>query len=125
MKITKQNAIASVQSSISSIFSKEDVLFLINSIEEKKEGISAQDIEKVIDKIMSNLENNEDSIVNTDDCEFEISYDNRLEVTRAPIDFDYIREAIENNLCEFEVQEEVDADEKELQEIKRIEEDNN
>jgi len=106
MKITKENAIAQVQSSISSIFSKEDVIFLINSIEEKKEGISAQDIEKVIDKIMSNLENNEESIVNTDDCEFEISYDNRLEVTRAPIEFDYIREAIENNLCEFEGEEE-------------------
>ena len=125
MKITKENAVAQVQSSVSSIFTKEDVLFLINSIEVKK-GISPQDIERVLDNIIDSLERNCDDIVNKDDCEFEISYNNRLEVTEVPINFDFIRESIENNLCEFEgEEEEVDADEKELEEIKRIEEDNN
>jgi len=110
MKITKENAVAQVQSSVSSIFTKEDVLFLINSIEVKK-GISPQDIERVVDNIMSSLENNSDELVDRDSCEFEISYNNRLEVTEVPIQFDYIREAIENNLCEFEGGEEEDDQE--------------
>ena len=106
---------------------KKMYYFLINSIEVKK-GISPQDIERVLDNIIDSLERNCDDIVNKDDCEFEISYNNRLEVTEVPINFDFIRESIENNLCEFEggeEEEEVDADEKELEEIKRIEEDNN
>ena len=107
MKITKENAVAQVTSSVSSIFSKEDVLFLLNSIEEKKQGIPAHHIERVIDNIMNSLESNSDDIVRKDDCEFEISYNNRLEVIEVPIDFQYIREAIENNLCEFEVEDEV------------------
>jgi hypothetical protein len=110
MKITKENAVAQVTSSVSSIFTKEDVLFLINSIEVKK-GISPQDIERVVDNIMSSLENNSDELVDRDSCEFEISYNNRLEVTEVPIQFDYIREAIENNLCEFEGGEEEDDQE--------------
>jgi len=110
MKITKENAVAQVTSSVSSIFTKEDVLFLINSIEVKK-GISPQDIERVVDNIIDSLERNCDDIVNKDDCEFEISYNNRLEVTEVPINFDFIRESIENNLCEFEGGEEEDDQE--------------
>jgi hypothetical protein len=37
MKNSKVNVISSVQNSVSSIFSKEDVLFLINSIEEAED----------------------------------------------------------------------------------------
>ena len=114
MKITKENAVAQVTSSVSSIFTKEDVLFLINSIEVKK-GISPQDIERVVDNIMSSLENNSDELVDRDSCEFEISYNNRLEVTEVPIQFDYIREAIENNLCEFEGGEEEEDDQEDDQ----------
>jgi hypothetical protein len=109
MKITKENAVAQVTSSVSSIFTKEDVLFLINSIEVKK-GISPQDIERVVDNIMNSLEMNCDDIVDRDSAEFEISYNNTIELTGVPIQFDYIRESIENNLCEFEVEEEVEQE---------------
>ena len=36
IKITKENAIAQVQSSVSSIFSKDDVLLLLNAIEQQQ-----------------------------------------------------------------------------------------
>ena len=124
MKITKENAVAQVTSSVSSIFTKEDVLFLIYSIEGGIQ-ITVNDIQRAIDKTIDSLEMNCDDIVNKDDCEFEISYNNRLEVTEVPINFDFIRESIENNFMDFGEAEEVDADEKELEEIKRIEEDNN
>jgi len=109
MKITKENAIAQVQSSISSIFSKEDVLFLINAIEVKK-GVNAQDLGRLVDNIMSSLENCSDDIVDRDSAEFDIGYNNKIELTEVPINFDYIREAIENNLCELEEEEEVEQD---------------
>jgi regulator of sigma D len=104
MKITKENAIAQVTSSVSSIFSKEDVLFLINSIEVKK-GISALDIERAIDNIINDLERNTEDVVDYTAVEFNISYDNRLEVESVGLNIDYIREAIENNFCDFQEEE--------------------
>lgn len=108
MKITKQNAIASVQSSVSSIFSKEDVINLINSIEGGR-VITTNDIERAIDKVVSWAENNEEDLVDRSSVEFELSYDNRLEVVGAPIQLENLREALENNFMDFgeaEVEEE-------------------
>jgi len=100
MKITKENAVAQVTSSVSSIFTKEDVLFLINSIEGGR-LITVNDIQRAIDKTIDSLEMNCDDIVCKDDCEFEISYNNQLQVTEVPINFDFIRESIENNFMDF------------------------
>ena len=51
MTITKQNAIAQVENSISSIFSKEDVLFLLNNIEVgSSRKITTFDIGRAIDQ---------------------------------------------------------------------------
>ena len=125
MKITKENAIAQVQSSVSSIFSKEDVLFLINSIESSSRKITTEDIERAIDKTIDWIENNEREVLDLDNAEFEISYNNQLECTSVGINTREIREALENNFMDFgEAEIEFPSDEKELEEIKRIEEDN-
>jgi hypothetical protein len=127
MTITKQNAIAQVQNSISSIFSKEDVLFLLNNLEVgSSRKITPYDIGRAIDKTIDWIENNERDVLDLDSAEFEITYHNVLECTNVPINVDSIREALENNFMDFgeEEEQEVDADEKELQEIKRIEQDN-
>ena len=125
MKITKENAIAQVQSSVSSIFSKEDVLFLINSIESSSRKITTEDIERAIDRTIDWIENNEREVLDLDNAEFEISYNNQLECTSVGINTREIREALENNFMDFgEAEIEFPSDEKELEEIKRIEEDN-
>ena len=125
MKITKENAIAQVQSSVSSIFSKEDVLFLINSIESSSRKITTYDIGRAIDQTIDWIENNERDVLDLDSAEFEISYNNQLECTNVPINVDSIREALENNFMDFGEEEiEFPSDQKELEEIKRIEEDN-
>jgi len=125
MKITKENAVAQVQSSISSIFSKEDVINLINSIEVGSSiKITPIDIARAIDKTVDSLERNSQDLLNYTDIEFSISYDNRIEVDNVGLDFDYIREALENNFSDFAEEDYFDSDEKELEEIKRIEEDN-
>jgi|688.fasta_scaffold161930_5 hypothetical protein len=112
MKNSKENVISSVQSSVSSIFSKEDVINLINSIQEEGRKISVNDIQRAIDNVVCSLENNEDEIVDRDSIEFSVNYDNRIEVDNLRINFDYIREALENTFMDLgEVEEEVKEEE--------------
>lgn len=100
MKITKENAIAQVQSSISSIFSKEDVINLINSIGGVGRTITTIDIQRAIDNTMDWLENSRE-IVDLENAEFEIEWGNKIACTEVPINFDEIREALENNFMDF------------------------
>ena len=112
MKVTKENVIAQVQNSVSSIFSKEDVLFLINSLEEtSSRKITTEDIGRAIDKTISWFENNERDVVDLDSVEFEISYNNQLSVCGVPLEIDNIREALENNFMDFGEVEEDGEDE--------------
>jgi hypothetical protein len=127
MKVTKQNAIAQVQSSVSSIFSKEDVLFLINSIEEgSNKKVSVLDIQRAIDNVVDNFERNTEDVVDYTNVEFNISYDNRIEVESVGLNLDYVREALENNFSDFGQEDEVEEDkfERESREIETIEQDN-
>ena len=101
MKITKENVIIAVQNSVSSIFSKEDVISLINSIEGGGRVITTNDIERAIDKVISWADNNESDVVDFDSVEFELSYDNRIEVSNVPIQLENLREALENNFMDF------------------------
>ena len=54
-----------------------------------------------IDKTIDSLERNASDVVDNDNCEFEITYNNQLRVSEVPIDFDFIRESLENNFCDF------------------------
>ena len=101
MKITKENVIIAVQNSVSSIFSKEDVINLINSIEGGGRVISVDDIERAIDKVISWADNNESDIVDFDSVEFELAYNNKIEVTSVPLQLENLREALENNFMDF------------------------
>ena len=107
MKVTKENVIAQVQNSASSIFSKEDVLFLINSLEVgSSRKITTYDIGRAIDKTIDWIENNERDVLDLDSAEFEISYNNQLECTNVPINVEEIRNALENNFMDFGEEEE-------------------
>jgi len=119
MKITKENAIASVQNSVSSIFSKDDVLFLLNSIEVgSSRKITTYDIGRAIEKTIEWFENNERDVFDLDSAEFEISYNNQLECTNVPLEIDNIRDALENNFMDFgEDDEEEDDDVVELEKV--------
>jgi hypothetical protein len=113
MKITKENVISAVQNSVSSIFSKEDVINLINSIEGGGRVITTNDIERAIDKVISWADNNESDVVDFDSVEFELSYNNRIEVTNVPIQLENLREALENNFMDF-------GEDEDLVELERV-----
>ena len=109
MKVTKENALASVRQSVSSIFSKEDVLYLINSIDDSKK-VSVLDIQRAIDNVVDNFERSPEDVVDYTNVEFGISYDNRIEVESVGLNIDYIREALENNFSDFGQEDEVEDD---------------
>jgi hypothetical protein len=97
----KELVLQSVQNSVSSIFSKEDVINLINSIEGGGRVISVDDIERAIDRVISWADNNESDVVDFDSVEFELSFNNRIEVTNVPLQLENLREALENNFMDF------------------------
>jgi len=107
----KELVLQSVQNSVSSIFSKEDVINLINSVEGGGRVISVDDIERAIDNVISWADNNESDVVDFDSVEFEISYNNRIEVTNVPLQLENLREALENNFMDFGEDEEVSSSE--------------
>jgi len=91
-----------VQNSVSSIFSKEDVINLIKGVDEVKgKVITTQDIERAIDKTISWIENNEREFIDLDSAELEMEYNNKVSCVGVPINVDSIREALENNFCDF------------------------
>ena len=96
----KELVLQSVQNSVSSIFSKEDVIKLINSVEGGR-VISVNDIQRAIDNVVNSFERDTEDIVDYTSVEFNISYDNRIEVESVGLNLDFIREALENNFMDF------------------------
>jgi len=116
--MTKLDTLNSVQNSVSSIFTKEDVINLISSIEEfkieKNPTLSEDKIRTITRSIMDAIEEeaNRDNIVCLEDVEFELNWDRRVEVTDVPINFDAIRDCIENELFDaFDQDDEIFEDE--------------
>ena len=108
----KDLVLSSVQNSVSSIFSKEDVINLINSIEEVKgRVITTTDINRAIDKVVDYMDRDQREIFDLDSAEFELSYDNRIECVGVPINTDAVREILENNFMDFGEAEEEDDQE--------------
>jgi polyhydroxyalkanoate synthesis regulator phasin len=99
--MTKAETIAALGNQMSSFYSLEQVIDIVSNIDEKGE-ISKEVLERIVDGIMESLERDVDRFVSKEDAEFELMYDRRIELTDIPVDFDFIREAIENNLDELE-----------------------
>jgi hypothetical protein len=97
----KELVLQSVQNSVSSIFSKEDVINLINSVEGGGRVISVDDIQRAIDQTVYWIENNSDRLIDEDSAEFELDYNNRITLSNVNIDVEEIREALENNFMDF------------------------
>ncbi len=84
--MTKQEAINTINTSFPSIWSREDVLQLIERIEEVKESDKGfLDKEKLMDKIREAVDNavsgmSNDDIVDSSECEFNIRNGNEIEL---------------------------------------------
>jgi len=98
----KDLVLQSVQDSVSSIFTKENVITLINLIDEgSSRKITTFDISQAIDKVVEYMDRDQREIFDLDSAEFELSYDNKIECVGVPINTEGLREVLENNFMDF------------------------
>ena len=112
----KENVLLVVKGSISSIFTKEDVINLINSIEE-----SNSNLEKVISKLENlqstisyNFQNlSSDEVVDYSSVELNINYNNQIEIEDMSLNIDRLNEIVENDIVNLidELREEEEVEE--------------
>ena len=108
----KDLVLQSVKSSVSSIFTKEDVINLINSIEESKgRVITTQQINDAIDEVVNWAERRVDNLIDLNSAEFEVNYSNQIELTGVDIDVESLRNALEEHFMDFGEDDEVEAEE--------------
>ena len=102
--MTKSQTIDLLRDQMPGFYSVEQVINIIEKIEEEqvKPKLSVTQLREIADNIMDSIESeaDRDNIIETSDIEFEIGYDKRIEVTDVPINFDVIRDCVENGLSE-------------------------
>ena len=90
---TKQETLELIENSVSSIFSKEDVIKLINDLQEGQE--QEQDKTELIDEIMREIKDDQYSMWNDYNTEFGINNSNEIVIENLDINWDYIEACIE------------------------------
>ena len=99
-KLTKEKAIERINSSISSIFSKEDVIAIINSIESSS-SISKNGMNDLTAKIVSSLENSYAAdVVNFDSAEFDLN-GNEISLDGVDLNVDYVYNNVRSSIGIF------------------------
>ena len=94
----KLEAIKKVQECMSSVFSKEDVINLINQIEGGLSEDLALEMKKQISTLIMNID--ERKLLDLDSAEFELSYNNTIELSNVNIDLEIITDIIEEVLMD-------------------------
>jgi hypothetical protein len=100
-----QQAITAVESSASSIFTKEDVIKLLNSIDlESAAAPSADDFD--VDELVESVESIFDhfdsaDIVNYEDVSLSLNYDNRIEIDSVNVELDNLTSEVSAAIYEF------------------------
>ena len=96
----------------------DKVIALIQQLEtEKKAGLTQDLAEEIADRIERTLDYNSSDLVDTDSAEFELNYDNRIELNRADINVSEIMSHVIACIDEFVKEEEDEATEAFVQAI--------
>jgi hypothetical protein len=95
----KQNVLEVVQNSVSSIFTKDDVLKLIESIEQEQQTNQVYDLIKKLQDLQENISYKfqnlcSDEVVDYDSVEFSIGYNNRIEVEDVSLNVDNLTDIV-------------------------------
>ena len=119
--MNKTQTIDLLKNQMPGFYSAEQVINLIEKIEEEqvKPKLSVTQLREIARSIVDAIEEeaSRDNIICMEDVEFELGWDKRIEVTDVPINFDTIRDCVENSLTEaFDPQEDEDIVELEREE---------
>ena len=88
----------------------DKVIALIQQLEsEKKGGLTQELAEEIAERIERTLDNNSSDLVDCDSAEFELNYDNRIELNRADVNVSEIMDHVTTILDEFVKEEEDEA----------------
>ena len=93
----KQDVLNRVLNSESSIFSKDDVVRLIEMVEGEGKTVTVTDIGAAIEEAMNVLSRDSYGIIDKDTAEFSLD-GNEIELDEVDLDLDYIREILEEHL---------------------------
>ena len=95
----KSETIKLVQECVSSVFSKEDVIKLINGIDSQFDEETVTNIKDQIIKKINSI--NSHDLIDHDSAEFELNYKNTIEFSSVAINEDVIEDAIDGVLMSF------------------------
>ena len=93
----KLEVLAALKNQMDSFYSLEQVIKIIESIESeetKVNNITLTDIEEHIDKVIDTIDSGRVDIIDKSSAEFEISYDNRIELMNVDVDTSEIRDIL-------------------------------
>ncbi len=93
----KQDVLNRVLNSESSIFSKDDVVRLIEMVEGDGKSITVSDIGAALDSAMNEINRNSDDVIDKHSAEFGIN-GNEIYISDISFDFDFIRDTLEEYL---------------------------
>jgi len=93
----KQDVLNRVLNSESSIFSKDDVVRLIEMVEGEGKNVTVTDIGAAIENAIDVLSRNSYDIVDKSTAAFDLN-GNEIELAEVDLDLDYIRETLEEHL---------------------------
>ena len=100
-----QQAISAVESAYPSLFTKEDVIKLLNNIDlESAAAPSAEkfDVDELVEAVETLIGNYDTSdIVSYEDVELSISYDHRIEIDNINVDLDELNTDVTAAIYEF------------------------
>ena len=97
--MTKDQTLAALGNQLDSFYSLQQVIDIVKNIEEGSSSkVTKLDIARAIDRTIDSLENeSRNNIVDFDSAEFCMNYGNKVELEDIRVNFDFIKEALENN----------------------------
>jgi len=112
----KENLIEQLNAA-KTLSSQVDIDKVIELIKQIETGVLTEDLAiNISSKLESILDNNSDDLVDLDSAEFELNYDNRIELSRVDVDIREIIQHIDAVLEEFTIEDDDDSEDKDLTE---------
>jgi hypothetical protein len=100
IKMNKQQTIETLQKQLPSFYSLEQVISIINGIEDNNNTLNDDSIQMIIKSIRRSLIDSKD-LVDHDSAEFEIGYNNQIELSNIEVDIEGILDIVAEELNDF------------------------
>ena len=102
--MNKQQTIETLQKQLPSFYSLEQVINIINGIEDNSNTLSGDLVQAIIRSTRNALDKDSSELADRDSAEFELGYDNRIELSCIDIDVDRILDIFEEELDRYVIE---------------------